>query len=336
MGNINLWRHIKSVTYAASSQFTIELPRDYFMRKVGIRARLALASSTGLTSAYLKGAVCMGDVISRVELVRNGNDTIRSLPMRAILEQNQMDYGVNEINNTVAAAAIPDLSFTGILDLAMPRTVREFDTFLNTRKCSSLNLIITTAAAPAVGTILFNSASTPSAVGALTGFIDVFTLETSPVSVPADRDFATYKQSRIQVPITATESEHPVTLALGGSYRGFLIEALNAASAPLLEPAAAILNAVTLSQGTYNVIGNWRADTIAGENKHKLALQAAATGRYYLDLCPDGLLSEALDSSVLSSLQMKLDVTVGTVTEINIYPQVIYFPAASALPVAQA
>lgn len=308
----NRSRRIGKLEYVASGVDSIDLPRKSLYRQLSLNVEgvVTISDVTQTPVLYAGGAGSALRMVSRVEVIANGRDTIKSLSLDAIAMKNLFLMGskpaLTESGLTAAAHA-----FGGVVTLpfAMPRSTREIDTLLPSGKLSTLELRVTYGGANAM------FATTPTAHVLTSCDVEVHLNECLRLD-GKDEPYSTYKELYIEKTISAASAAFQLLLPTGNRYRGFLIECESDGNM-----VNTILNKLTIKSGT-DVYFSKMADVIQGENVTFYDLEAqTTTGYYYVDFCPEGRLIDALDATKLSSLEMELDVNVpGTTDKIRIYP----------------
>ena len=308
MGRLaNKLRPVGSIDFAASTPKSIDLPRDYFIKNI----LLTFAGTSTITTAgspviYTEGSY---KYVQRIEIIKDGKDTIKSLPFTAIRNRNIYDYSniPSVTHPAVTGTAATSLLAVGILNFQMPRAIKPIDTMLDASKCSTLELRAT------FGSIQAGYSTAPTVEALTAGKLHVDIEEA--VGVPPAEP-TIYQERFLEKTVSAT-GESQILLPIGLIYRGFMIYTERDGN-----PVNDILTGdISLSTGLQKI------HTIDGDRKRYLnklehSLATIQTGYYNVDLCPDGLLSEALDARNLSSLYLNLNVTKTSGTEkMYIFPQ---------------
>lgn len=307
----NRSRRIGVTEYVASGVDTLDLPRKNLYRFLTLNVDGELTITTAGAPVLKTGG--MGSalkMVPRVEVIANGRDTIKSLAADAIAAKNMFLYGSKPVLTETGITAASH-AFGGIIVLpfAMPKAVREIDTFLNSGRLSTLELRVTYGAA---GDMFSTDPTT-------------FTIDKVDVEVHVDESirldgkdepYSAYKELYIEKDVVAAASEFQILLPVGNRYRGFLLEAESDGNL-----VNTIINKVTIKSGT-DVYRAKEFDVLQGENAIRNDLEAQTfIGYGYIDFCPEGRLVDALDATALSSLEMILDVAhPGTTDKVRVYP----------------
>lgn len=307
----NRSRRVGKTTYVASTPVSIDMPRKNLYRSIILNLEGTLTITTAGSPVLKTGGLGTAlKPIARVELVANGRDTLKSLSGDAIGMKNMFLFGTKPVltETGLSAAAHP---FGGIikLPLAMPRSVREIDTLLNSGKLSTLELRITYGA---VG-CMFSTAPTTYAM--TKADVEVHVDEAIRLD-GKDEPYSAYKELYIEKDVAAASTEFQILLPVGNKYRGFLLEAESDTNM-----VNTIITRVTIKSGT-DVFFSKYMDVIQGQNAIDYDLEAQTfVGYGYVDFCPEGRMVDALDATSLSSLEMILEVAhPGTTDKVRVYP----------------
>ena len=245
--------------------------------------------------------------------IRNGNN------FRALIMKNFFNYA-RYPQRTVPTLATGDNKFyqTAILPIALPRAIREIDTLINTGRLSTFSLQFTFGGKADI----FSTAPTAYTLANIE--VQSHIHEAININVPPEKlRFSVYKELFIEKEVTQTTAEFPIILPVGNIYRGMMIEAEVAG-----DPNDAVINEVQVRSGT-TVYAKIKWLDLRDQNalKHNMESQSF-TGYAYLDFCPEGRLSDALDASKLSMLEAVFDVSKQTGTNyIRIYPDELIVPS---------
>jgi hypothetical protein len=261
-------------------------------------------------------------VISRIEVIANGRDTIKSLSPSALAMKNQFLYGARpQITETGLTAATHPFGGIITLPFAMPRSIREIDTLLNSGKLATLELRVT------YGNYNDMFSTNPTTITAASSVADLEVYVNESIRGDGkDEPYAAYKELYIEDTITAASTEHQIMLPVGNRYRGFMFESESDGNM-----VDTIIKKITIKSGTdvFKAIDAYEGTmyrpaggALRGDNIRQFGLSdETLTGYLYVDFCPEGRLVDALDASRLSSLEAILDVaTPGTTDKVRIYP----------------
>jgi hypothetical protein len=327
-------RKLAPLTFAAGQRSTLELPRNYCLRHLDLLLSGAL-TVTQTTAGTAKDSN-PAQLINRIEIVRDGSETIKSLDFEALHRLTQFRCGVRPridgLATTGAVTAEPVDVHARLFFAMSNRYYRPIDTMLDASRATTLHLHVTW------GQLL--DIFTSDFVGTVAA-TTVPTLKTSTyemMNVPIDLKFNDFKEHVIQKQVTAASTTFQVPIPVSNRFVGFMIVTRRNGN-----PSDLILNSITLKSGTrvfafvdaldmqminridYS-LENYKSTTSA-------FLENLTTGYYYLDLCPDGRLMEALNTAGLSSLEFELNVnSPGANTDyVYIYPEELLLAPAAAV-----
>ncbi len=325
-------RKLSAITFAENQVRTLELPRNYAMRHLSLWLDAVVTLAGG--SAGNPKDSCPAQLIKRIEVVRDGSETIKSIDFETLHRLTHMRYGtrpkIDSLPAGFADIASEPVEVHARLDFAMPKAFRPIDTMLDASRATTLSLIVTFGAAADImdddydGTVTVNSAQ-----------LNVSTCEM--MNVPADLVFNDFKERPIQQQVSAASSNLQVDIPVGNYYRGFLIKTSRNGV-----PSNSILNEMTLKSGTKifallnaeqlqfdNRLDAELETPVANDTVNRKYLEQVLDGYYYLDLASDGRLMESLATRGMSSLEFEFDVNnPGSNTDyINIFPEEIVLAA---------
>jgi len=313
----NLTREVGSKAFVASGQETINLPRDYAYVDIMVELDCLITVSGGNTSGTLADNA-PAQLIKTIEIRANGRDVIKSLDYSGLVRLTQLRYGTAP-NNTILASGDNQTNthcyVYGIIPQAMWRSVKPFDTLFNAKVLSTYEAIISFGATADIYSTAGNRTT------AATGTVYLTCRES--VGLPDNTILPINKEGTIESTVTATATEHkiPLNYAKDLSYRALVLRTLDGGAV-----SNSIINNIKLQSGGvifYNVNGT----RTRNRNKLIYSVETMPTGYYAIDMCEDGRLGDSLDTSGLSSLDLILDVTVGSgTTKIKVYTTEIILP----------
>jgi hypothetical protein len=329
-----LEREIGTIDFAASQTRTLQLPRNYAYRKLYLKLIAQLDRGAG-SAGSVKDS-CPAQLIQSIEIRANGRDVIKRYDMETLHRLTQIRYGVRPyIDSLPTGFTVQSDVVVGvhaIIDFEMWRAVKPIDTMLDSAGLATLELIITFA----TGNDVMNDAYDNTIV------VDSATLYVSSleaVGVPAGAYFMLNKEYQLRSQVNAASTNHQINLPVGNAFRSFVIKTHSDGN-----QVDTILNNIQLKAGT-EVFKNRRAFLLQCDNRvecgievPELAASAGAVdhyflehllqGYYLLEFVKDGRLTEMLDTSRLSSLELLLDVNnPGTTDYIDVYPVEVVQPA---------
>lgn len=327
-----LERDIGSIDYAANQQRTLQLPRNYAYRALSLKLVCDL-TWTETTGGVVKDSA-PAQLVQNIVVRANGRDVIKNYDFETLHRLTQLRYGcrpkiISPANTTAAQAQ--DLEVNAIINFEMWRAVKPVDTLLDSSGLATLELIITWGTGADIfggaygGTVTVNSAT-----------LYVSSIES--VGVPPGTAFIVNKEYAIADQITAATTRHQINLPVSNLYRSFVLKTVSDDV-----HVNTILNNIQIKSGT-EVYKNRAAYHLQMDNRVDRSLEcpvstAAALGGadyinrvldgyYLLEFVRDGRLTEALDTSKLSTLELILDVNnPGTTDMLTVYPVEMIVPA---------
>ncbi|MCJ7805911.1 hypothetical protein MUP46_04700, partial [Patescibacteria group bacterium] len=242
------------------------------------------------------------------------------------------------------------ISVSATIDFEMWRAIRPIDTLLDSAGLATLEMIVTWGAPNDMMTPDYN----PAGAGVTVEDAHLFVSSVEAVGVPAGTNFMANKEYMIRSQVTATSNRHQIQLPVGNLYRWLILKTHSNG-----KPICTILpfgltnqNTITLQAGTevfkYRIAGTLGYDNRSDYELEVPELMSVAAvpgtpidhrltaypleGYYVLEFVKDGRLTECLDTSKLSSLELILDVVlVGTTRDfVDIYPCELIRPAVQA------
>lgn len=319
----NRTRRVGKTSYAAGAAVSLDLPRKNLYRDLILWLKGSLVIATAGSPVLYTGGIGSGlKILSRIEVIANGRDTLKSLSGSALAMKNLFLFGSKpQITETGLTAATHPFGGVISLPFAMPRAIREIDTLLNSGRLATLELRVTYGNY----TDMFSTAPTTITPGTSVGDLEVYVNEAIRLD-GKDEPYSSYKELYIEKDIVAAAAEFQILLPVGNRYRGFMIECESDG-----EMVDTILKKVTIKSGTdvFKSIDAYEGTTykpgggaLKGDNIRTFGLNAETfVGYYYVDFCPEGRMVDALDASRLSSLEMILDVAhPGTTDKVRVYP----------------
>jgi hypothetical protein len=310
-----------------NQQSTFPIPRNYPLVALEFELVATIARAAGTTGGPCDSAPAQ--LVRSLELVANGQDTIKRMPMDTLHRKNELQFGVRPRIYSEALAGFAEIAANGStvkvaarMSFAMPRAIRQIETLLDTAALSSLDLLVTFGAGLDIMNDTFDGASV--------------TVEDAKLHITAIEyigvvgwNLAIWKENWKRKQVTGVDNAFQVKLPYGSNlaYRSILIKThSDADQVDTILPynGLAILNKMTLRSGTevycyeiaqllqvqnrlaYGIQVPERTGTAAALN-HRLQ-ELVLEGYYYIDFCRDGRLTEMLDTTMLSDLELVLEV----------------------------
>lgn len=290
MPKTNRRLQVEGIAFASGQLRTRELPKTlykYLMLNVEINHTNAANPDVTIDS-FVRG------IISKLNIVINGQDVQQSVPLAHLWYMNSYDFSqppYSYIHNVVGAGTS---IVTVIMPFALPRSISPDDTLLDARNVSSIVLECQWGTAADIGT---NVTSLDS--GSLSIFTSEYQEATNDVSTPIGRYEIGYTDRLLN-----SIGNIPIDLDYGGNNQYRRIILYTRVSATQALTSAAISNISVRSRSFYWL--NMNSNYLQHENKLNYSL-AEQTGMYVIDFTTQGRMSERLDARSLSEL--KLDLT---------------------------
>jgi len=341
-----LEREIGSIDYAENQTRTLQLPRNYAYRSLNLMLVCQLDRAAGSEGGPKDS--CPAQLIKNIMIRANGRDVIKNYDfetLHRLCEQRHhvRPYIYAEDFSGYGAKTDSILKVAARIDFEMWDAVRPIDTLLDSAGLATLEMIVTFGTGMDVMNDTFDGASVTVDEATL------FVSSVESVGVPAGTSFMMNKEYMIRSQVTAASARHQIQLPVGNLYRSLVIKTHSDGDQvdTILPFGLANQNTITLQAGTevfkYRIAGCLKADNrLDGEMQiPELTATAAALnhrlqelvqeGYYILEFVKDGRLTECLDTSKLSSLELILDVAhPGTDDFIDVYPVELIRPPVVA------
>lgn len=306
-------RSIGDIAFVSGQKSYLEIPKDYWYRQIflylsgnlviGVAAATALKLETPLS------------LIKTIDLVLNGKDVIKSLPFNALYHWAKVRHG------TAPTLTAPGLTVAthpfaagAVIDLGLADGASKVDTMLKAKGASTLQLGVDWETTT-LGLVTPDATTTLSITS---GNLHVVSNEAYNVDdkivFPINREYS------LSLPLTAT-GIYQLKLPTGNLFWGLLIRSLDNGAL-----SDAVINKITIKSGTE--VFRYYSNKTALKDILKIdkSLETLTTGYYLIHFTRDGLMSEALDARLMSDLTIEFDVTYGTNSKIEVYPQEIVVP----------
>ncbi len=336
-----LERPLGSIPFAAGQTRTLELPRNYAYRrlyfKLGVSDVFRGAHSVPGDSGSKDSAPA--HLINNIAIRANGRDVIKSLDFAALHRMSQMRHGTRPFlqvpdvwtddDAAILVGAAINMEIAAFLDFEMWRAIRPADTFFNSRRLTTLELIVDWANPNAM--MLDNYDDDVTLDEAV---LHVDSLEA--VGMPADVSLMVNKENKWRLPVATSGNQH-VRIPVGNVFRQFVIRTTDGNGALVND----MIGSIVLRSGT-EVYKLCAADRLQMANRLELGLETpignddqdraqyenVLPGYYLLDFVKDGRLTEALDTRNMSDLELELNVTAAGTSDgqIEIYPTELIMP----------
>jgi hypothetical protein len=311
-----------SVPFSSGNVQSVELPKGYLYKNLYLRLRGEYEGTAGAASA---GSEVPLALLQRIEVIGDGRDTIVNAAGRDLYRLAHIFHGkAGELqppaNFTAANQAISALI---TVPLEAARMAMSADSFFDPNIYEKVELRVTW------GTVANISAGGTPTIDTANTFLDVQTGETTE---GADRIMFQKQITHDEVNVNATSTAFRVRVPRTGLLHGILFRTDRDNVA-----VNNIVNRITLqSDNSFNHVDNLRWDFLQARNVQEYQLDGGAaptnviTGYAFLDVTEDGLMSSALASTDMNALDLVLDVTRTSGTEVIRMTHVYYKPVLQA------
>lgn len=306
-------RSIGDIAFASGSTSYLEIPKDYWYRQIGLY--LSGTVTIGTANATAVRLESPFSLITKIELVMNGKDVVKSLPFYAAYQLTKIRH------KTAPVATAPGLTQAAhafaafaMLDLGLFDGQSKVDTMLKAKGASTLQLAITWASTT-LGLVVPDTTTT---IAITNGNLHVTTNEAFNVDekivFPLNREYS------LNLSVNASGT-YQLKLPTGNMYWGLLIRTTDNGAL-----SDSVLTKLTLKSGTevFRYFSNMAA--LKQLLKVDKAIETLSTGYYWIPFTRDGFLSEALDARLMSELVAEMEITFGTASTVEVFPQEIIVP----------
>ena len=343
-----LEREIGSIEYAENQTRTLPLPRNYAYRCLDLLLIAKIEREAGSAGTCKDSAPAQ--LVKNIAIRANGRDVIKNYDMETLHRMNQMRHRTRPYIDSEGLAGFAIIATPGTVHMIHARiefemwdAIRPIDTLLDSAGLATLELIVTLG----TGLDIHNDAADSASVTVNEATLYVSSVEC--VGVPAGTSFMTNKEYMIRSQVTATNNRHQIFLPTSNLYRSIVIKTHSDGDQvnTILPLNITNQNCITIKSGTevykYRIAGALQCcnridqsmevpelTADAAALNHRL-LERQLTGYYLLEFVKDGRLTECLDTSRLSSLELELDVvSVGTLDFVDVYLTELIRPPAPA------
>lgn len=347
-----LEREIGSIDYAENQTRTLQLPRNYAYRTL----QLMLIAKMTRASTAPDGGTCRdsapAQLIKNIAIRANGRDVIKSIDFETLHRLSQMRHGTRPhiyAHNWLGYADVADetMKVCAQIDFAMWKAIRPIDTLLDSAGLATLEMIVQWGTG--IDTMNETWPGTGTAPSVTVTSATLYVASVEEVGVPAGTAFMTNKEYMIRKQVTAASARFQIDLPVSNLYRDLVLKTHSDGDQvdTILPFGLTNQNAIQLQAGTevfkYRIAGCLQADNrlecmleVPERNGSGAALNHAQQellleGYYLLEFVKDGRLTECLDTSKLSNLQLMLDVAhPGTNDFVDVYPTEMIAPPVKA------
>lgn len=297
-------RQIEAVPFVASTVQTIDIPRDYLLKRLTLhlRGEIVVAVDDMASISQYHPA----ELIQRIEVIADGRETLKSYGgwNNMLLYKNRYGVFPYRLQAGVAQGTQP-FRQDYCIDFGLPLSVVPADTYLNTRAFSTLQLRITWGNVDAICTEGESSGTTV--------LQNVNLLVTSEETTEPNIDrFGINKEFEISRIVPATMPNFEIPIPVGNVYSDFMINTHSNA----LKVDALISHLDLYSSGNVYHLKylDWLADKSRAESDQK-SINFDGYG-LYIEMKEDGLISSALNVGDVADCRFSFDVTATGDTDI--------------------
>ncbi|KPK75270.1 MAG: hypothetical protein AMJ79_11830 [Phycisphaerae bacterium SM23_30] len=345
-----LEREIGSIDFAENQTRTLPLPRNYAYRCLNLLLICQLDREAGSEGGPKDS--CPAQLVKNIMIRANGRDVIKNYDMESLHRLCEQRHHVRpyiyaEDFSGYGAKTNSVLKVAARIDFEMWDAVRPIDSLLDSAGLATLELIVTWGTGLDVMNDTFDGASVT------VDSAQLFVSSVEAVGVPPGTAFMTNKEYMIRSQVTAASAKHQIQLPVSNLYRSIVLKTHSDGDQvdSILPFSLTNQNTITLQAGTevfkYRIAGCLQADNrldcemqipertgSAAALNHRLQ-ELLQEGYYVLEFVKDGRLTECLDTSKLSSLDLILDVAhPGTDDFIDVFPVELIRPAVEAAAAA--
>lgn len=306
-------RSVGDIAFVSGQKSYLELPKDYWYRQLNLYLSGNLVIGTAAATALkLESPLSL---IKNIDLILNGKDVIKSLPFNALYHWSKVRHGTAPtLTAPGLTVATQPFAAGAVLDLGLADGKSTVDTMLKAKGASTLQLGVDWETTTA-GLVTPDTTTTLSITS---GNLHVCTNEAYNVDdkivFPVNREYA------LSMPLSAS-GIYQLKLPTGNLFWSLLIKSVDNGAL-----SNAVINKITVKSGT-EVFRYYSSQAALREIlKNDRSIESLSTGYYLIHFTRDGLMSEALDARLMSDLVVEFDVTFGTASKIEVYPQEIVVP----------
>ena len=341
-----LEREIGSIEYAENQTRTLPIPRNYAYRCLDLFLIAKIERAAGSAGEAKDSAPAQ--LVKNIVIRANGRDVVKNYDMETLHRLCQLRHHTRPFIDSEGLSGYGIIATPGTvhmiharIDYEMWDAIRPIDTLLDSAGLATLELIVTWG----TGMDIMNDAFDGASVTVNDATLYVSSVES--VGVPAGTSFMTNKEYVIRSQVTAASARHQIFLPVSNMYRSIVLKTHSDGDQvnTILPFGIANLNTIAIQSGTevfkYRIAGTLQAcnrldkrmevPEVMGDAaalNHRLEEQSLE-GYYELEFVKDGRLTECLDTSKLSSLELMLDVAhPGTDDFIDVYVTELIRPPA--------
>lgn len=348
-----LEREIGSIEYAENQTRTLQLPRNYAYRQLNLLLIATLSRSATNPDAGGPKDAAPAQLVKNIMIRANGRDVIKNIDMETLHRLDEMRWGCRPHIYSHAWLGYDDVSeevlkVAAVIDFAMWRAIRPIDTLLDSAGLATLELIITWGTGLDTMNDAYPGGGSGESVTVHNATLYVSSVEA--VGVPAGTKFMINKEYMIRSQVTAASARHQIPLPVGNLYRSLVLKTHSDGDQTDGILAFNVTNQKTIQLQAGTEVFKYRiAGCLQADNRLECAMQVperigsgaalnhalqelVLEGYYLLEFVKDGRLTECLDTSKLSNLELILDVlNPGANDFIDVYPVELIPPAVEVV-----
>ena len=324
-----LEREIGSIEYAENQTRTLPLPRNYAYRCLDL---ILVCKLTRAATTADGGAPCdsaPAQLVKNIVIRANGRDVVKNYDLETLHRLNQQRHGTRPFINAedwsgYSDAADKEMQVHARIEFEMWEAIRPIDTLLDSAGLATLELIVTWGTGlDTMDEDWPGSGGSAESVTVTSAVLYVASVES--VGVPPGTVFMTNKEYVIRSQVTATSARHQIFLPVANLYRSIVLKTHSRGDQvnTIIPWGVTNQNTITIKSGTevfkYRMGGFLQAcnrldkamevpELMADAALTHRLLERQLEGYYILEFVKDGRLTECLDTSKLSSLELELDV----------------------------
>jgi len=337
-----LEREVGSIDFAENQTRTLQLPRNYAYRSLQLMLKATITRAAGASAGAPKDCA-PAQLVKNIMIRANGRDVIKNYDFETLHRMCEVRHHTRPHIYAHNLHGYGELSEDASrvhawIDFAMWDAIRPIDSLLDSAGLATLELIITWGSGADIMNDAFDGTITVDAA-------TLYVSSTEAVGVPAGTKFMTNKEYMIRSQISAASAKHQINLPVSNLYRSFVLKTHSDGNQ--VDTIFPHPNTIIIQAGT-EVFKNRIAHILQADNRLEKELQIperigsgaaldhslqelVQEGYYLLEFVKDGRLTESLDTSRLSSLDLILDVAhPGTDDFVDVYPCELIMPPVVA------
>lgn len=320
----NITRELGQLTFASAGNDSIILPHDYAYVDLILELQASITYTAGTTAGTLLD-LAPAQLVKSIDFRVNGRDSIKgNIDFEGLAKLTNLRYGTAGNNTILANSAGTQACYIyAIMPFAMWRSIRPFDTVLNVQQATTVEFLVSWGT---IGSCFANYGTYDATYTVNSAKLVIGSRES--VGLAKETVLPINKESVREYTVTATSANTQIDLNYAKDlyYRAIVLKAQNNGST-----SNSIINSIQLKSGGV-VFYNLSGVMTRARNKFQYAVETMPTGWYAIDFAEDGrVLADSLDTSMLSSLSLVLDVTKGSsgTDKIRVYTTELVVPTVT-------